>query len=206
LVPIILILPALIVIWLIVYFVYYRYNDRQILKNYKVLKDKYSLKLDTSKKTGQLHIPISEGVFKDLPVVVGTDIQYNSRKKKIKTFVKITCSNPDSMAFSISERVPKKKILYSSDIQPTGDSEIDGKYIIKCSDFKKMFTLLNFSIKYKLAQLANVGFKGDIALRENSLLYSEPGMILTNLDLLRIELMMHLLCEISDELKYLNEA
>ena len=93
------------------------------------------------------------------------------------------------------------EIKYGAKSFLINDAEFDGKFIVNTNNFEKMFSMLNFSIKYKLLQSLNVGFNGELTLEGNNLSYAENELIKNNINLLRIEILLHLLCEISDELK-----
>jgi hypothetical protein len=161
--------------------------------------------VDFSKKNGFIHYPVSEGKLKTYPVQLGTVIEHDGKKKFASTFVKLTCSNPAGLVFLIVRRTPANKTLYSRNAGTTGDQEFDEKFIVNSGNSGKMIELLNFSIKYKMLQTANVDFKGAITLDKNILVYTERGSIITKRDLLRIELVLHLLCEIADGLKFYTE-
>jgi hypothetical protein len=92
-------------------------------------------------------------------------------------------------------------VKYGGKAYLINDSEFDSKFIVNTNNGERMFGMLNFSIKYKLLQSLNVGFKGELKLEGNKLSYTENELIKNNINLLRIEILLHLLCEISDELK-----
>ena len=192
---------ALIVVlpWLAVY-LYLKFISKNILKNYKLLSEKYGLLLDTSKKAGLTRHPSADGVYRDLPVSIGCFMRGSGRRKYASTFVKTECLNPYGLSFFIIKRTKLNNVLYGREGIETGDSEFSEKFIVSADNPEVMNSLLNFSIKNKLLQIQNLGFKGELKLEYNSLQYVEPELIYRDVNLLRIELMLHLLCEFADEL------
>jgi len=104
------------------------------------------------------------------------------------------------LAFHIIKRNLQNKINYGQNVLHIDDTEFDENFIVNSPDRERMLNLLNFSIKYKLLQTANIDFKGEITLDGNILTYGEYGLPIDRRNLLRIELMIHLLCEIADTL------
>jgi hypothetical protein len=185
--------------WLAV-IMYGLFSNHGILKNYKSLSDKYKFELDTSKKSGFRKHPVVKGKYRDIPVEIGTFINEEG-KKKTATYVNADCSNTSGFAFIIFKKNHANTVKYGGKAFSVNDSEFDSKFIVNTNNGEKMFALLNFSIKYKLLQSLNVGYNGEIKLEGNKLIYIENELIKNNINLLRIEIMLHLLCEISDELK-----
>ncbi|MGA2668520.1 MAG: hypothetical protein ABSF32_06330 [Ignavibacteria bacterium] len=188
------------IVWL-TWFIYQKFIDKQLSKNYGLLSERYGLAVVDSKKIGLIHYPVTEGNVKNYPVQLGTMVNGSGKNGKVFSFVKITCTNTPGLAIQIIKKTPANKFNYSGNLQYTGDSEFDENYIINFSNAERIVDLLNFSVKYKLLQIANVDFKGKLTLDGNLLSYIEPGLIIDKRDLLRIELILHLLCEIADGLK-----
>lgn len=176
------------------------FSNRGILKSYKSLSDKYNFELDASKKLGFRKHPVVRGKYRDIPVEIGTFINQEG-KKKTATYVNAGCSNESGFEFIIVKKNHANTVKYGRKAFIVNDSEFESKFIVNTNNGEKMFDLLNFSIKYKLLQSLNVGFKGEIKLEGNRLSYIENEIIKNNINLLRIEIILHLLCEISDELK-----
>lgn len=185
--------------WLVVIF-YGLFSNKGILKSYKSLSDKYNFELDASKKSGLRKHPAVRGTYRNIPVEIGTFINPEG-KKKTATYVNAACSNQSGFEFIIVKKNHANTVKYGGKAYLINDSEFDSKFIVNTNNSEKMFGLLNFSIKYKLLQSLNVGFKGELKLEGNKLSYVENELIKNNINLLRIEIMLHLLCEISDELK-----
>jgi hypothetical protein len=188
------------IIWL-TWFIYQKFIDKQLSKNYGLLSERYGLAVVDSKKIGLINYPVTEGNIKNYQAQLGSMVNGSGKNGKVFSFVKITCTNTPGLAIQIIKKTPANKLNYGSDKQYTGDSEFDENYIINFSNAERIPDLLNFSVKYKLLQIANVGFKGVLKLDGNILSYIEPGLIIDKRDLLRIELILHLLCEIADGLK-----
>jgi hypothetical protein len=175
--------------------------NRGIVKSYKSLAEKYGFEVDTSKKSGFYRHPVSQGSYRNIPVVIGSFIKEEGRKKSAATQIDVDFANPADMDFIIVKKTNANNILYGAGAFTVNDSEFDDKFIVNTNDEKRMFDLLNFSIKYKLIQSLNVGFKGELTLKGDKLQYVENELIKSSVNLLRIEILLHLLCEIADELK-----
>ncbi len=79
------------------------------------------------------------------------------------------------------------------------DSEFDEKFIVTSSSGESILPIFTFNIKYSLIQVANLGFKGKLKLEGNILDYTEPELMMNENAKTRIELIMHILCDIADE-------
>ena len=200
---IIFIVLVFVVTWLFVLF--YRFIvNRNIIKNYMSLAEKYGFEVDASKKSGFFKHPVSHGKYRNIPVVIGSFIKEEGREKSADTFINVECINPSEMDFIIVKKTGANSIMYGGKSFTVNDSEFDDKFIVNSNDMNRMLELLNFSIKYKLIQSLNVGFKGELTLNGSKLAYIEKELIKNSVNLLRIEILLHLLCEIADELKEIN--
>ncbi len=191
---------VLIIPWLFVLFYLFMVN-RGIVKSYESFAEKYGFEVDTSKKSGFFRHPVSHGSYRNIPVVIGSFIKEEGRKKSAATRIDVDCANPADMDFIIVKKTNVNSVLFGGSAYIVNDSEFDDKFIVNTNNTKKMFDLLNFSIKYKLLQSLNVGFKGELTLKGNKLQYIENELIKSSVNLLRTEILLHLLCEIADELK-----
>jgi len=191
---------VLIIPWLFVLFYLFMVN-RGIVKSYKSLAEKYGFEVDTSKKSGFFRHPVSHGSYRNIPVVIGSFIKEEGGKKSSATIIKAECPNPAALEFIIVKKTNANNINYGDSSFTVNDLEFDDKFIVSSNNTNKMFDLLNFSIKYKLLQSLNVGFKGELTLKGNKLQYFENELIKSSMNLLRIEILLHLLCEIADELR-----
>ena len=186
--------------WIVVIF-YGFVSNQGILKSYKSLSVKYSFETDLTKKSGFRKLPVVTGKYRNIHVEIGSFINQSGRKKSSATYVKAACSNSAGLEFLIVKKNHANENKYRAKSFLINDTDFDSKFIVNTNNGERMFSLLNFSIKYKLLQSLNVGFKGEIKLEGNNLSYVENELIKNNINLLRIEIMLHLLCEISDELK-----
>lgn len=180
-------------------------RSRNIKKYYKLLSDKYGLKLGTSSNGELADHTLIEGNFRDLPVEIGSYKKEEANRKIHLTYVKVNCVNPDHFGFVIAKRNMTNEVLYGNKSVSMNDREFDEKFIVSTNDYPRFNSILNFSVKFKLLQILNIGLKGDFILQGNALAYSESGLITRSTDLLRIELILHLLSEIADELKTVRE-
>jgi uncharacterized membrane protein YecN with MAPEG domain len=196
----ILIITILVLPWLLL-LAYLLVTNMNILKIYKSLANKYGFEVDSSKKSGFFSLPTARGKYRDVPVEIGSFIKEEGRKKSSATYINVDCLNASGLDFTIVKKNSANKINYGANAFAISDAEFDRKFIINTNDTKRMFELLNFSIKYKLLQSLNVGFNGVLRLNGNKLEYIEKKLIKNSFNLLRIEILLHLLCEFADELK-----
>jgi hypothetical protein len=187
------------------YFLYYYIRNRNIKKYYKLLSEKYKLIFKASSNGEVKDQILIEGTFKDLRVEVGSCKKKEGNRKVPLTYVKENCVNHDQFEFVIAKRNMANDVLFGNKAVLMNDREFDEKFIVNTNDFSRFISILNFSIKFKLLQIFNIGLKGELILNGNSMSYSEKGYITRSIDLLRIELVLHLLSEIADELKTVKE-
>ena len=81
------------------------------------------------------------------------------------------------------------------------DSEFDDKFAVSSETPDYVISLFTFNVKYSLLQAQNLGLRGELKLQGNKLSYIEPDMIKDESSRTRIELVMHILCDIADELE-----
>lgn len=176
--------------------------NRNIIKNFKSLTNKYGFEVDSTRKSGFFRYPVSHGQYRGIPVEICSFVKEDKGKKSPATFISVDCINPDELDFIIVKKDNANNITYGGKAFNINDTEFDSKFIVSTNNMKKMFDLLNFSIKYKLLQLVNVGYKGELQLNGTKLRYEEKELVKGSMNLLRIEILLHLLCEIADELKH----
>jgi hypothetical protein len=198
--PLIFIIIIVAVPWLAV-IIYSLVSNRGILKSYKSLSGKYGFETDFTKKSGFRKLPVVNGKYRNIPVEIGSFINQRGKKKSKATYVKAGCINPSGLEFLLVKKNHANEVKYGAKAYKINDAEFNSKFIVNTNNGERMLELLNFSIKYKLLQSLNIGFKGEIKLEGNNLNYVENELIKNNINLLRTEIMLHLLCEISDELK-----
>lgn len=187
------------------FFMYYYIRNRNIRKYCKLLSDKYGLKFGTSSNGELKDHALIEGKFKDLAVEIGSYKKEEGSRKIPLTYVKVNCVNPDHFRFVIAKRNMANDVLYGNKAVLMNDREFDEKFIVNTNDYSWFTSILNFSVKFKLLQTMNIGLKGEFILNGNTMAYTEQGFITRSIDLLRIELVMHLLSELADELKTVRE-
>ena len=73
---------------------------------------------------------------------------------------------------------------------------------MKTNDPEKAIQILDYTIKFKLLQTANLGYNGEILLEGNNISYREPGLMKKESSLLRIELLLHVLSDIAEDLAH----
>lgn len=202
---VIIVVFLVVVLPFLVFFLNNFIRSRNIAKYYKMLSDKYGLKLDTSSNGELADYTLIGGNFKDLAVEIRSCKKEEGNRKIPSTYVKVNCVNSDHFGFVIAKRNMTNEVLYSNKSVLMNDKEIDEKFIVNTNDYSRFNSLLNFSVKFKLQQILNIGFKGEFILNGKTLSYTEHGSIIRSIDLLRIELILHLLSEIADELKIVRE-
>jgi hypothetical protein len=61
--------------------------------------------------------------------------------------------------------------------------------------------MLDFNSRFKLEQAGTLGMNGEIKLEGNSFTYTEPGFLSSDTAVMKLELVLHELCDLADGLK-----
>jgi len=195
--------PIIIIPWIIVGFIAVS-SGRNVRKNFRKLEDKYGLQIDFSKNIGIQVLPSASGVYRNRKIKIESHITDTIDGKKISphTTLTIECNNPADFSFLIARRNRRNNAAFISGSSLIDDNEFDDKFILQTNDIDKLRKIFDFNTKFKLDQIYSLGFDGIIKLEGNCIRYSEKGLMKDDHSLLRLELMMHELCDIADSMKY----
>ena len=193
--PLILLVGASLFLWMLLV-VIKNFASGSLVKNYKKLGETYNANVDFSKKIGSAKYPSAHGNYRNREMVIESYTNV-AGKNSPNTLVKVNCNNPSNFTLSLKK---KNKKTIDSNVQ-TGDSEFDAVFTMKTNDPEKAINILDYTIKFKLLQTANLGFNGELLLDGNTISYNEPGLIKKESSLLRIELLLHVLSDIADDLE-----
>jgi len=192
---VIFIIVIVIIPWVILIF-YMMARKKNAGKYYKKLQEKYSLASDSADKNK----PEISGQYRSRPVKIETDTPEG--KKKHGTILKVVCENPDDFTFTLVKRTKSNNPYYSQGSYMVEDKEFDDKFIVQTNDVERLKRLFDFNTRFKLQQVCDLGFDGEIRLRGNGFTYYEPGMLNNDMALMKLELVLHELCDLADVLKY----
>jgi hypothetical protein len=82
------------------------------------------------------------------------------------------------------------------------DNEFDGMFIIQTNDLERLKRLFDFNTRFKLQQIYGLGFTGEISLQGTTFTYSVQGLLNNDAALMKLELVLHELCDLADVMKY----
>lgn len=200
---IILIALVLLLPWGLI-FIFIASSNKKTVNNFKKLEEKYGLKADFSKKVGMKKHPNAQGVYRNRNVKIDSIITdaVDTKKAAPHTALMVECSNPGNFSFFVVKRKRQNNASYLSGSTMLNDSEFDDKFIIQTNNPEKLRSVFDFNTKFKLDQVHTLGFEGMIKLDANRLIYLDRGLMNDDVALMRIELIMHELCDIADVMKY----
>ncbi len=199
----IVLLPVLIVPWIAIYFVFLR-GRKKVISNYNKLAEKYSLECDYSKKVGMKIHPNGHGIYRNRKVKIESAVRDSIDGQKVipHTILTVECANSDGFTFTVVKRNKKNSMNYNAGTVMLDDNEFDDKYIIQTNSPDKIKKIFDFNTKFKLDQVVKLGFNGIISLNGNVLQYIERDLLQNDESLMRVELVMHELCDIAEVLRY----
>ncbi|MCX7877377.1 MAG: hypothetical protein N2510_01910 [Ignavibacteria bacterium] len=179
-------------------------TGKSVKKIFRKLEDKYSFKTDYSKKVGFKNLPSAWGIYRNRNVKIESILADTPDGKKVLPHTQLTVDCPDSNGFNflIAKRTRKNNAAFISGSSLTDDNEFDNKFIVQTSDLAKFRKVLDFNSKFKFEQAYSLGFDGLLKLENNTFRYIEKGLLRDEHDLLRLELILHEICDIADSLKY----
>jgi hypothetical protein len=189
------------VIWIFIFF-FLRYTNKNAAGYFKKLAEKYNISIDVNKKIGMAKFPSAEGMYRGYPLFIDCLKTNEGGKKYIHTSIRLLCKNPDNLTFLIVRRSRANAAKYDSNEIKINDSEFDEKFILNTNAPDRMMTILDFNIKYKLLQSASLGMHGEIKLEGETVSFTEPELIKNDTVLLRTEVMIHVLTDVGDSLKF----
>lgn len=191
----ILIILIVIIPWIIMIF-YLLARKKKTVKYFQKLQEKYSLVSVSSDRNK----PEITGGYRSRTVRIETETPEG--KKKTGTVLEVACENDAGFVFTLVKRTKRNNPLYSSGAVMLDDKEFDDKFIIQANDAERVKRLFDFNTRFKLQQVCDLGFDGEIKLRGNLFTYYEPVLLNNDMILMRLELVLHELCDLADVLKY----
>lgn len=202
-VSIILIALVLIVPWIILFILMVNSNKKTI-SNFKKLEEKYGLQADYSKKVGMKSHPVAQGSYRGRNIKIESVIRDSVEGKKVMphTGLIVECENTDGFSFITVKRKKQNNSLYLTGSSLINDNEFDDKFIVQTNNIEKLKGIFDFNTRFKLDQVHRLGFDGIIKLENNHLIYVEKGLLSSDEALMRVELVMHELCDIADVMKF----
>jgi hypothetical protein len=189
------------IVWLFT-FLFIRYSNKGVVQYFKKFNEKYGVTVDNTKKIGIGRFPAAEGMYRGYPLFIGSLNKGESNKSYVHTYFKLICRNYIGLSLVIVKNNRQNIATYGSNAIDVNDSEFGDKFIVNTNNPEFMISLLDFNIKYKLLQAANLGFNGEITLYNDNLIYIEPELIRSDVVMLRSEVMIHVLTDIADSLKF----
>lgn len=195
---VVLIIPCILILAL------YLGSNKKTIKNYQKLQEKYSLNADYSKKVGLKNHPSAHGVYRNRNIKIESIIRDALNGKKVipHTSLTVECLNTGAFMFSVVKRSRHNNTTFLNGSTLISDNEFDDKFIVQTNNPEKLKKLFDFNTRFKLDQVHTLGFEGIIKLDGNHLLYIEKGLLSNDTSLMRLELVMHELCDIADVMRY----
>ena len=181
--------------WILVS-VHYLTRKRRSVKYFKELQEKYSL---TPGKNGSKNNFIS-GYYRGKPICI--EYTEAESKKKICTRLIVECDNPDNFEFSIVKRKRSGNPYYLNGAFIFEDNEFDDMFFIQTNNLERLKNMFDFNSRFKLQQVASLGFSGEIKLEGGTFTYLESGLLNNDIAVMKLELVMHELCDLADAMKY----
>lgn len=199
----IILIPVLIVPWIVLFFVL-KGSNKKVIKNYNKLGEKYDLNIDLTKKVGMKNHPRAVGTYRNRNIKVESVIRDSVDGKKVipHTILTVECSNPGKFSFRVVKRSKQNRASYSAGSILIEDNEFDDKFIVQTNDPEKLKRIFDFNTRFKFDQVHALGFNGSVLLHENDLMYIERDLLSNDDSLMRVELIMHELCDIAEVMKY----
>ncbi len=188
-------------VWIFIY-IFLRYSNKTVAGYFKKLAEKYGISIDVNKKIGLAKYPSAEGMYRNFPLFIDCLKTNEGGKKYIHTLIRLLCKNPENITFLIVRKNRANIAKYGSYEIKINDSEFDEKYILNTNNPERMLSILDFNVKYKLLQSASLGMHGEIKLEGETVLFTEPELIRNDTVMLRTEVMIHVLTDIADSLKF----
>lgn len=195
--------PVLLVPWIVLLIMMLNANKR-VIKNYKTLAGKYNLSVDTSKKIGMKTHPSANGIYRNRNIRIESVVRDSIEGKKVMphTSLAVECSNTDSFNFMVVKRKRQNNAAFLAGSTLIEDTDFDDKFICRTNNPVKMKNIFDFNTRFKMDQVHALGFDGHISLEGNQLMYIDKGLLKDNDSVMRVELVMHELCDIADIMKY----
>lgn len=190
----ILLVAVLLVPWIVVLF-YYFTKKKRAQKYLAQLQKKYSLTAEELEKNKS----VITGYYRSRPVRIESGVLNGQRKTN--TLLKVGCPNPDNLEFILQKRNKANNLVYSHGVYKLDDNEFDKMFILQTNDIERLKALFDFNTRFKLQQIYGLGFKGEISLQGTTFTYNVQGLLNNDAALMKLELVMHELCDLADVMK-----
>lgn len=199
----IVLIPVLVVPWLVLFFIMYS-AKKKVVSNYKKLAEKYSFECDYSKKVGMKTHPSAKGQYRNRPIKIESVIRDSIDGQKVipHTVLTVDCVNSDGFTFNAVKRSRRNSVNFAAGSVMLDDNEFDDKFILQSNNPEKLKQIFDFNTKFKLEQVIKLGFNGIILLNGNTLQYIDRDLLQNDESLMRLELIMHELCDIAEVMRY----
>lgn len=196
-------IPVLLVPWIVLLLMMLSANKR-VVKNYTSLAEKYNLAVDTSKKIGMKTHPSASGIYRNRNIRIESVVRDSIEGKKVipHTALTVECVNNDNFSFLVVKRKRQNNAAFLAGSSLIEDTDFDDKFICRSNNPVKMKSIFDFNTRFKMDQVHALGFDGHISLDGNHLMYIEKGLLKDSDSMMRVELVMHELCDIADIMKY----
>ena len=175
---------------------YYLTKNKRARKYYRKLQEKYTFNTEEESKNKS----VITGAYKNRPVKIESGTL--NGQKKVNTLLTVQCENPDNFEFKLIKRNKANNSVYSKGDYMLEDNEFDDIFIIQTNNPEKLKRLFDFNTRFKLQQIIGLGFAGEISLHGNSFIYTEQGLVKNDTELMKLELVLHELCDLADVMKY----
>lgn len=199
---ILLISVILLVPWTIL-FIFMRFSNKKVIKNYQKLHRKYGLKTDFTKKDGMKIHPSAYGIYRNKDIKIESTVRetLNGKKSLPHTELLVECLNKENFTFTVVKRRKQNSSVFNQ-TSLLDDSDFDSKFIVSTNNPDRLKRVFDFNTRYKLDQVHRLGFEGAITLNGNALEYIEKDFLKDDESLMRMELILHEFCDIAEVMRY----
>lgn len=197
-VPAIVLVAISILLW-VVYFVAKKSQSKKTPGIFQSIAEKYGLVYDGTNSVGGLIYPVIKGTYKNRHAAIGSLSQSASGNKDPQTYLRIECNNPRGINFLLCAKTKKNQQVQGGNVIQMHDHEFDEKFIVTGNYSELILSVFKFNVKYSLLQVQHLDLKGELKLTDNLLDYTEPGLIKDENSRTRIELMLHIMSDMADE-------
>jgi hypothetical protein len=188
----ILLFAVLVIPWVVV-ILFILTKKQRARKYFRKLQEKYSLTGESNWKKE----PVVYGFYRNRAIRV--ENAEAGRDKKLSTLLSVECDNPENFEFSL---VKRNKMTARDGIYLVDDKEFDDKFVVNTNNPEMLRRLFDFNTRFKLQQVSGLGYNGEIKLEGNRFTYTQPGVLSNDVSLMKLELVLHEICDLADVMKY----
>src|SRR5260221_11400209 len=121
--PLVVLLALSLIIWIYL-IIYFKSRNKNIAVYFRQLAEKYGFQLEESNKAGSIIYSLLKGVYKNRQIGIGCYFNKEGKKKQVSTYVRAECSNHNSIAFEVVQRMKNNPVSQGSIVNMM-DSEFD---------------------------------------------------------------------------------